>query len=284
MTNVSATPKGKLYIVATPIGHLDDITLRAISVLKSVDIILTEDTRHSKTLLSHYGISKPMVAFHEHNESEKIQSILKILSDGQSIALISDAGTPLISDPGYPLVSAAKKEGFTVIPIPGASALLTALSASGLPTDCFTYAGFLPARSSARINMLKHYQQLEHTVIFFESTHRILACFEDLISVYGKDAQMVLAKELTKTFETILNDTVLNIYQWLTEDSHRQKGEFVLIFPKIIIEKPAEGHDLLAYLIEEVPLKQAVKIASHLTGQSKNTLYALAISLKKDMS
>jgi len=220
---------GTLFIVATPIGNLDDITFRAVEVLKSVDIVLAEDTRHSKKLLLHLDISKPIRAFHEHNEREKTKAIIDELHSGKSIALISDAGTPLISDPGYFLVAQAKKEGLRVVPIPGASALITALSASGLASDSFTFLGFLPSKKTARIKLLKTLLNQTKTSIFYESPKRILATLTDMYAIFGDSHEVCLAKELTKAFETIQTDSIPNLIKYLNIDKSHQKGEFVIL-------------------------------------------------------
>jgi len=279
MTTQSSTTLGNLYIVATPIGNLDDISLRAINTLKSVDAILAEDTRHSKMLLTHLGIQKPLIALHAHNEAEKSQPIIDQLLQGKSFALISDAGTPLISDPGYPLVHLAVKNDIKVIPIPGACALIAALSASGIACDSFSFLGFLPAKKMARLAMLNAYKHTPQTLIFYESTHRIVASLEDIIEALSEDTDMVLAKELTKTFETLKYDKARNILKWLTEDAVHQKGEFVLI----IAPQPASTENnydaMLLTLLKEVPLKQAVRIACQLTNIPKNMLYERALTL-----
>jgi len=220
---------GTLFIVATPIGNLNDITFRAVEILKSVDIILAENTRHSKKLLQHLNITKPIRAFHEHNEREKTKAIIDELHSGKSIALISDAGTPLISDPGYFLVVQAKKEGLRVVPIPGASALITALSASGLASDSFTFLGFLPSKKTARIKLLKSLLNQTETCIFYESPKRILATLTDMNAIFGDRREVCLAKELTKAFETIQTDSISNLIKYLNIDQSHQKGEFVIL-------------------------------------------------------
>ena len=220
---------GTLFIVATPIGNLNDITFRAVEILKSVDIILAENTRHSKKLLQHLNITKPIRAFHEHNEREKTKAIIDELHSGKSIALISDAGTPLISDPGYFVVAQAKKEGLRVVPIPGASALITALSASGLASDSFTFLGFLPSKQTARIKLLKTLLNQTKTSIFYESPKRIFATLTDMHAIFGDSREVCLAKELTKVFETIQTDSIPNLIKYLSADDNNQKGEFVIL-------------------------------------------------------
>lgn len=280
MGNTSATFTGILYVVATPIGNLDDISLRAISTLKSVDTILAEDTRHSIQLLNALGIQKPMVALHDHNEASKSTDIIAALKRGVSYALISDAGTPLISDPGFILVRQAQQEGIRIVPIPGACAMITALCASGIPCDSFVFAGFLPARQQARLASLLSFSQSKHTTIIYESTHRIIACLEDLVSVYGENYRFVLAKELTKTFEHIQHASGREILEWLLGEPGRIKGEFVLILPACPAQdNDAEDRKLLGTLMTELPLKQAVKLASLLSKTPKNDLYKMALSL-----
>jgi 16S rRNA (cytidine1402-2'-O)-methyltransferase len=272
---------GILYIVATPIGNLEDISLRAINTLKMVDMILAEDTRHSIQLLNALGIQKPLQALHDHNEIHKSDDILQALKAGKSFALISDAGTPLISDPGFILVRQAQKEGIRVVPIPGACALITALCAAGIPCDSFTFAGFLPAKQQARLARLQSLAHSEHTVILYESTHRILACIEDIIAVYGKDYRFVMAKELTKAFEQFLYARGEEINSWLQEDKGRVKGEFVLILPALPEQDTAaEDEKLIRILLKELPLKQAVKLGSLLSDTPKNDLYKMALQLQ----
>ncbi|HHF7344684.1 TPA: 16S rRNA (cytidine(1402)-2'-O)-methyltransferase [Legionella feeleii] len=280
MVKSSATIVGTLYVVATPIGNRDDISLRALDVLRSVDTILAEDTRHSQQLLNVLGIHKPLLSLHAHNENDKSEQILSALQQGKSFALISDAGTPLISDPGFPLVRLAQEKEIPVVPVPGACALITALCAAGVPCDSFTFAGFLPAKSVARKNKLNALQNSEHTLIFYESTHRIVDCINDIMQVYGQHYEMVLAKELTKVFERFIRGTVQEIKDWLLMDNNHSKGEFVLILPaKPTATANTEGEEILAILLEELPLKQAVKIASLLTKISKNELYKKGLDM-----
>ncbi|MGQ3890842.1 16S rRNA (cytidine(1402)-2'-O)-methyltransferase [Legionella sp. CNM-4043-24] len=280
MENSSSTFSGTLYVVATPIGNLDDITLRAVQTLKSVDSILAEDTRHSLQLLHALGIQKPLLALHDHNESSKSTDIISALKLGKNFALISDAGTPLISDPGFILVRLAQQEGIRVVPVPGACALITALCASGVPCDSFLFAGFLPARQQARLTRLEELSHSGHSTIFYESTHRIMACLDDVIQVYGCDYRFVLAKELTKTFEHIMHASGQEIIDWMRADTGRVKGEFVLILPaRPARDTQVEDEKLLRTLLSELPLKQAVKLACQLSASPKNDLYKLALSL-----
>ena len=274
---------GILFIVATPIGNLDDITFRAVEILKSIDIILAEDTRHSKKLLKHLNIAKPIRAFHEHNEREKMKAIIGELHSGKSIALISDAGTPLISDPGYFLVAQAKKEGLRVVPIPGPSALITALSASGLASDSFTFLGFLPSKKTARVKLLKGLVSRAETSIFYESPKRILATLTDMHSIFGGSRKVCLAKELTKLFETIQTDSIPNLIKYLNIDKSHQKGEFVILVSandKIdIAEAEAQLDSLLPILCAEMGASKAAKLAAKITGIDKKQCYKRAIDL-----
>ena len=274
---------GTLFIVATPIGNLDDITFRAVQVLKSVDIVLAENTRHSKKLLLHLDISKTIRAFHEHNEREKTNAIISEIRSGKSIALISDAGTPLISDPGYFLVAQAKKEGLKVVPIPGPSALITALSASGLASDSFTFLGFLPSKQTARVKLLKSLVGRTETSIFYESPKRILATLTDMHSIYGDSREVCLAKELTKVFETIQTGSIPNLIDYLTIDQNHQKGEFVILISatdKIdIAEAETQLNSLLPILCAELGASKAAKLAAKITGIDKKQCYKRALDL-----
>ncbi len=280
--DISATIMGVLYVVATPIGNRDDITLRALNILQSVDTILAEDTRHSMQLLTLLGIKKPLMSLHAHNESSKSDAVITALLQGKSFALISDAGTPLISDPGYPLVKLAQSHNIPVVPIPGTCALITALSAAGVPCDSFSFFGFLPAKHNARHQKLMALQKLEHTLVFYESTHRILACIDDIAAVFGEACELVLAKELTKTFERFIAGTCIDVKAWLVAEHGHCKGEFVVIVPPRI--QAHETHDntrqVLSILLAELQLKQAVTIATKLTAIHKNEVYKMALSLQ----
>ena len=272
-----------LYIVATPIGNLDDITFRAIEVLKTVDVILAEDTRHSKRLLNHYNITTPMRAFHEHNETQKSAAMINELLAGKTMALISDAGTPLISDPGYVLVSEAKKAGATVVPIPGPSAIISALSASGIASDRFSFFGFLPAKQTARLKVIQASAHLDETAIFYESPKRILASLLDCQSVLGDERLVCLAKEITKSFEPIKTDTLSNLIDYLQADDTHQKGEFVILISgvdknnKVIGE--AQLDKILPILLSEMGASKAAKLAAKITGIDKKHCYQRAIAL-----
>lgn len=282
MEKTSATSNGILYVVATPIGNLDDISTRAIHILSTVDLILAEDTRHSLPLLQTLGIQKPLLSLHAHNEADKTDYFINELRNGKNCALISDAGTPLISDPGFLLVRRAQELGIKVSPIPGACALIAALSAAGIPCDRFMFAGFLPAKQQARLTMFQSLQTYDCTVIIYESTHRMMACLDDLATVYGASYQLVLAKEITKTYEHMMHASVIDIKQWLLAEPGRLKGEFVLILPvqHEATDQQAEKQ-VLSILLSELPLKQAVKLACLLTKAPKNDLYQMALALQK---
>lgn len=280
--------KGTLYIVATPIGNLADISLRALDVLKRVNLIAAEDTRNSKVLMNHYSIQTPMLAYHEHNEQSKQAALLKKLASGESVALISDAGTPLINDPGYTLVESAKQAGFEVVPIPGACALIAALSASGLAADRFMFEGFLPRTSYARTAIFEAYKSRQGTLIFYESSHRIVKCMEDVLAIYGADHKVSIARELTKTYETIVTGTVLETHQRVTADKNMQRGEFVVLIEGVDKKQQKrdglsdEDLETLNILLAECSLKTAVNLAVQLTGQAKKELYKAALRLKGD--
>lgn len=280
MTATSARISGTLFIVATPIGNKNDISLRALDTLRSVDVILTEDTRHSMQLLSAFGIKKPLESLHAHNENDKSRAIVKQLQAGKSYALISDAGTPLISDPGYPLVSLARAFDIPVVPIPGACAFVTALSAAGIPCDTISFFGFLPAKAAARRAKLEVIKDINHTLVFYESTHRIEECIADIGLIFGDACKIILAKELTKAFESVVSGSVTDIVSWLTADVNRIKGEFVLIIPpRETAETSNNNKEILTILLQELPLKKAVQIATAITKYPKNELYKLALTL-----
>ena len=274
---------GILYIVATPIGNLQDITQRALDTFAQVDLIAAEDTRHSGLLLSHYGIKKPFFALHDHNEQEKAHILVEKLKQGSNIALISDAGTPLISDPGFHLVRQCREAGIRVVPLPGACAAITALCASGIASDRFCFEGFLPAKSKARKDKLENIAEEDRTLIFYESTHRILDTLEDMQSVLGEERYIVLAREITKTWETITGNMIKNLREWLLEDPNRTKGEMVLI----VEGKPKSDNNdeispqamkALELIAEELPLKKAAAIVAELYGYKKNALYQFGLA------
>ena len=276
--------KGILYIVATPIGNLQDMTPRAVQVLSEVQLIAAEDTRHSAKLLQHFGIKTPCLALHEHNEREAGAALVRRLLAGDAIALISDAGTPLISDPGYHLVQAARAAGLRVVPIPGACALTSALSASGLPSDRFVFEGFLPARAAARRARLEELKDEPRTLIFYESPHRILECLDDLAQVFGAERPAVIARELSKLFETIHDGSLSELCAWLRSDVNQQKGEFVILVRGSMLseqgEEDSEAERVLRILMAELPVKQAAALAAQITGRKKNALYELALQQK----
>lgn len=283
MTDTSARTAGTLYVVATPIGNRDDISLRALSTLQSVDMILAEDTRHSLQLLTALGIKKPMTSLHAHNEASRSEQILELLRQGKSCALISDAGTPLISDPGFPLVHMARAEDIPVVPIPGACALITALSAAGIACDTFTFSGFLPAKQTARRQKLESLRSTEHTLVFYESTHRIVESIDDIAHIFGDNCELVLAKELTKTFERFVAGSCIDVKNWLLMDNNHLKGEFVLMIPARKLAKETNAHEhILSVLLAELPLKQAVNIACRLTEAPKNQLYEMALTMRNN--
>ncbi|MBN1378564.1 MAG: 16S rRNA (cytidine(1402)-2'-O)-methyltransferase [Gammaproteobacteria bacterium] len=271
-----------LYVIATPIGNLADISARALEVLRDADLIAAEDTRHSKALLNHYTITTPMISLHEHNESERIAELTERLQQGQSIALISDAGTPLLSDPGFMLVRAAHEHSIPVSPVPGPSAITAALSAAGLPTNAFYFAGFLAAKQKARCEQLQELSALGCTVVLFESTHRILNLLSDIVEQLGAEQKLVIARELTKKFETILSGNAAELLQQLENDENQQKGEFVVLlaFDKKLSSSDQELNRCLKILLEELPVKQAAKLAAKLTGAGKNQAYEMAVKLK----
>ncbi len=278
--------KGILYVVATPIGNLDDLTPRAVVTLQQVDWIAAEDTRHTKPLLRHYGIDTPLKALHQHNEQAQLQPVLEALRGGQCIALVSDAGTPLISDPGFPLVQAYAAEGGQVVPIPGASALICALSASGLPTDRFLFVGFPPRTSSQRKRWFEALSGEGSTLVLYESSHRIADCLGDMQSVFGASRIGVIGRELTKRHETFLRGSLQELVDRVNGDPDQRKGEFVVLLegaPAVESEQISLSMEsLLMTLLEELPLKQAVSLVARVTGQKKNTIYNRALSLSKD--
>jgi 16S rRNA (cytidine1402-2'-O)-methyltransferase len=277
--------QGILYIVATPIGNLADMSQRAISILSEVDLIAAEDTRHSRHLMQHFNIKTRMWAYHDHNEEQQTPVIVEKLLAGESIALISDAGTPLLSDPGYRLVKAAHAASIKVSPIPGACAAIAALSASGLPTDQFHFCGFTPSKSSSRQRFFEQFAQYTASTIYYESSHRIEASLIDMIKVFGGDRPAVLARELSKTFETIKQASLQTLSEWLTADENQRKGEFVLIVQGCN-SHTSENFLLLEHalkvLLEELPVKQASKLAAKICGVKKNTVYKLALAFQSE--
>jgi len=283
---VDEPAKGVLYVVATPIGNLSDMSRRAVEVLSSVDRIAAEDTRRTGRLLQHYAIHTPMVALHEHNERELAPQLVQQMEQGQTLAMVSDAGTPLISDPGFRMVRLAREAGVPVVPVPGPSALVAALSASGLPTDHFVFEGFLPSRQTARKARLQALRSEQRTLIFYEASHRILDCLKDMLVGFGVERRAVLARELTKQFETIRDGTLQDLVRWISDDPNQQKGEFVVLVEG---EQAAEAHAVdaeaervLNALLDELPIKTAAKLAARITGVNKRALYDRALQIKSE--
>ncbi|PPD49079.1 MAG: 16S rRNA (cytidine(1402)-2'-O)-methyltransferase [Methylobacter sp.] len=277
---------GKLYVVATPIGNLGDISFRAIETLKQVDLIAAEDTRHVGLLLSHYGISNKKVSLHQHNEDKASLMLLEKLREGLSIALVSDAGTPLLSDPGMPLVKLVKDAGLDVVPIPGACALIAALSAAGLPVSQFTFEGFAPRTSSARKAFFSERVLSPVTWVIYESSHRILACLEDMAAVLPLDREIVIARELTKLHETIVKTNLADALALVASEENMRKGEFVVIVDGAVLEKTEqevspEQLRVLGILLKECPLKTAVALAVQITGGRKKLLYQAALAMQE---
>lgn len=276
---------GTLYVVATPIGNLEDISARALRVLREVALIAAEDTRHSSRLLAHFGIQTPLAACHEHNERNEGGRFIERLQAGDDVALISDAGTPLISDPGYHLVRQVRAAGVVVVPVPGACALIAALSAAGLPSDRFIFEGFLPAKAAARRTRLEALKAEPRTLIFYEAPHRILESLGDFEDVFGGERMAVLGRELTKTFETLKGLPLAALRAWVEADSNQQRGECVLLVegweaPQGESAVNAEALRVLDLLLAEMPLKRAAAVAADITGVRKNLLYQAALERK----
>jgi len=272
---------GKLFIVSTPIGNLEDITYRAVDTLKNVDLILAEDTRHSAKLISHFQISKKLIAFHDHNEKSQFMKIIEKLKDGFNIALISDSGTPLINDPGFNLVRSAKQEGINVIPIPGPSSPIAALSASGLPADSFTFLGFVPSKDTDKINFLKKIKYATGTSILFEAPSRILKTTSLIKEIFGSKRNVCLAKEISKIHETIITGDIDKIIHYLEESPDHQKGEFVVLIGgfnnKEIDEKLIILNEIIPHLLKEMSASKAAKLAAKITSLDKDTCYKAII-------
>ncbi len=279
--------QGTLYVVATPIGNLGDITLRALEILKSVDAIAAEDTRHTSGLLSHFGMSKKLIAVHQHNEQQSAEALVTRLNGGENIALVTDAGTPAVSDPGAIVVKVVRAAGIKIVPIPGASAVIAALSASGIAENGFTFIGFLPASSSGRKKTLQSLLGDIHTLVFYEAPHRIVESVADMAAIFGAERNIVIARELTKTFETIHKCSLGDAVKWLEADSNQQRGEFVLLIeasPVVEMEGISDDEKrVIKILLAELPLKQAVKLATDITGAKKNKLYDFALELKSGL-
>lgn len=276
---------GLLYVVATPIGNLEDFTPRAQRILGEVDLIAAEDTRHSNKLLAHYGILTPVTAFHEHNEREKTTELVALLQQGRRLALISDAGTPLVSDPGYRLVRAAHAAGVRVVPVPGPCAAIAALSASGLPSDRFAFEGFPPAKGMARRSWLERLASEPRTLVFYESPHRIVESLADMTMVFGAEREAVYARELTKQFETVRHAPLGELARWVAEDSKQQLGEIVVLVHGLSAvddsAADAEGARVLRILLKSLPVSQAAALAAEISGRKKNELYGLALRLRE---
>ncbi len=281
--NGAAVSPGSLYLVATPIGNLADITQRAITVLEQVDIIAAEDTRHSQRLLSYLGIKPALLAYHEHNEDKMTAKLLEKLAAGKSIALISDAGTPLISDPGYRLVAQGHDNGINIVPVPGVCAAITALSAAGLATDAFTFEGFPPAKQGARLQFLEALAEQRRTMIFYISCHRIIDTLKDMQTVFGESRRVTFARELTKTFETIKRAELSHLIDWVVSDNNQRKGEIVLVVEGKVEQKNDNKQIdfYLSVLLAELPVKQSVSLLVKMTGEHKNDIYKRALELKK---
>ncbi|CAN4275919.1 COG0313 Predicted methyltransferases [Methylophilaceae bacterium] len=276
--------KSTLYVVATPIGNLGDITLRALEILKGVDAIAAEDTRHTSGLLSHFGISKKLIAVHEHNENQSAEKLLVQLNAGENIALVTDAGTPGISDPGAVVVDFVRKAGVKVVPIPGVSAVIAALSASGISKNGFLFHGFLPASGGARRKALETLKAQTVTLVFYEAPHRILESVDDMANALGAERRITFAREITKTFETIYSCELAQAKAWLEADTNQQRGEFVLLVEAAETKAPEDFSEetirVLKLLLADLPLKQAVKLAAEITNEKKNDLYEFALALK----
>jgi 16S rRNA (cytidine1402-2'-O)-methyltransferase len=271
-----------LYVVATPIGNLGDMVPRAVEILQSADVIAAEDTRHSARLLDHFHISTPMVAYHDHTDETRTRKLVARIEAGENVALISDAGTPLVSDPGYRLVRLAREAGVKVVPVPGACAMIAALSASGLPSDRFAFEGFLPAKSGQRQNALKPLVKEARTLMFYEAPHRIEACLADMAEIFGPDREAVLARELTKTFETIVSAPLSELQAFVAADHNQRKGEMVVLVRGYAGPVQAEGLDpeaerIMTILLEELSTKQASVLGAKLTGLKKKALYQWAL-------
>ncbi len=275
---MSSVQSGSLWVVATPIGHRDDFSVRAIETLRAVAVIAAEDTRHSRPLLLHHGIATPLIALHEHNERDAVDAIVRRLLAGESVALIYDAGTPLISDPGFRLVRAARAAGVRCIPVPGACAAIAALSVAGLPSDRFVFEGFLPAKAAARRTRLQELAGDARTIIFYESSHRVAESLADMRDVFGGDREEVLARELTKLFETVLGEPLNDLLARIVADPDQQRGEHVILVAGRGEEadaKLAEGQRVFAILRDELPPAKAAKLAAAISGAPRKRLYAV---------
>jgi 16S rRNA (cytidine1402-2'-O)-methyltransferase len=274
----------RLYVVATPIGNLADVTQRALDTLRAVDTVFAEDTRHAAGLLAHHGIRARLAALHEHNERGAAQTMCRLLAAGKDVALVSDAGTPAVSDPGALAVAAVRAAGFAIVPVPGPSAAVAALSVAGLPGP-YAFVGFLPARSAARRTALEAWRAFAYTLVFYEAPHRILDCVDDLVAVLGGNRTVVLARELTKVFETVHACRLADARAWLEADPDRQRGEFVVLVSGAssneAAARAAEGERVLRLLLRALPVSPAARLAAEITGARKNALYAKALELQE---
>ena len=272
-----------LYVVATPIGNLADMVPRAVHTLQSVSVIACEDTRHSKKLLEHFSIDTPCIAYHDHTDQRSAHKILSRLADGNDVALISDAGTPLISDPGYRLVAQARNQGISVIPIPGACAAISALSVSGLPTDKFRFVGFLPAKPTQRQKVLETLKSVPDTLVFYEAPHRICAALNDALGAFGSERIAFMAREISKTFETYLYGTIEELLAQVSGDSNQQRGEIVLVLAGNTVSNEnlsADAEKIVKTLMRDLPITKAASLAAKITGDDKKQLYQLALTLQ----
>lgn len=287
MLDSHSSSSGTLYIVPTPIGNLADMVPRAIEVLQSASVIAAEDTRHSAKLLQHFQIDTPMQAYHDHSDQHRVEQLLQVLVRGDDLALISDAGTPLVSDPGFRLVREARERGIRVCPIPGACAAIAALSASGLPSDRFSFEGFPPAKSGARSNYFTELAQDPRTLVFYESPHRIEASLIDLAGAFGADRELVLAREISKAFETFLYGSVSEVLAKVSADANQRRGEIVLLvrgFQKEVSKEQVsvEAQRVMQILLaDKIPTKQVAALASKITGEKKNKLYSWVLESTK---
>ena len=284
-TSSTLSGTGVLYVVATPIGNLADMVPRAVEALQTVALIAAEDTRHSSRLLAHFDIKTPAIAYHDHSDDQRTEHILQRLLNGEHVALISDAGTPLVSDPGYRLVREARQAGIQVVPIPGACAMIAALSAAGLPSDRFAFEGFLPAKQTAHCSVLQSLANETRTLIFYEAPHRILETLRDIAQIFGAEREVVIARELTKTFETIRGGPVAEITDWVAGDANQQRGEIVLLVrgasAPTASDMHAEAERVMRVLLEDLTIKQAASLGAKLTGLKKNFLYQWALDNAK---
>jgi 16S rRNA (cytidine1402-2'-O)-methyltransferase len=280
---MNSNQSGTLYIVATPIGNLGDMVPRAVEILQSVTAIACEDTRHSKKLLDHFAIDKPLFAYHDHSDKKSSDNIIARLSSGNDIALISDAGTPLISDPGYRLVRAARQQGIAVIPVPGACAAIAALSVAGLPTDRFRFIGFLPAKTTQRKKVLQELAAVPETMVFYEAPHRILETLRDSLEIFGGEHSGFMAREVSKTFETYLHGTLAELVTAVEADSNQQRGEIVLVLAgreSSDSSVTVDGEKILRLLLGELPAAKAAALTAKITGGDKKQFYQMALALK----